>query len=78
MHVKFNPTTSIVLLLAASCCRAAAERAIKGAMCCLQGKPYKFTCYTAAKAAVTSVLANNLRHAEIISCNTKYCHSVAS
>ena len=33
---------------------------IKGAMHCLQGKPYKFTCYSCQEAA--SVLANNLRH----------------
>ena len=34
---------------------------IKGAMRCLQAKPYKYTCYS-CQAAVTSELANRLLH----------------
>ena len=33
----------------------------KGAMCCLQAKPYKYTCYS-CQAAVTCALANGLFH----------------
>ena len=33
----------------------------KGAMRCLQAKPYKYTCYS-CQAAVTCVLANRLFH----------------
>ena len=34
---------------------------IKGAMRCLQAKPYKYTCYS-CQAAVTCVLANRIFH----------------
>ena len=37
---------------------------IKGAMCCLQAKPYKYTCSSCqAAVTVTCVLANRLFHA---------------
>ena len=37
------------------------QHSIKGAMRCLQAKPYKYTCYS-CQAAVTCVLANRLFH----------------
>ena len=47
---------------------------LKGAMCCLQAKPYNYRCYS-CQAAVTSVLANRLFHVlgKDYFMYTKYC-----